>query len=198
MAVRSPQETSAINRMLKTRGLEPKDLPGMVAAMGYLIQDHEEMRSILARVEPEERQNAYNCLSANMRFPALALSTYMARTAEKAANEKLPTLNPDGSYKFEPALTPDLTSGEVGVSIRADSLEARDICGAQFGVDEAFAKHKLLVTCRSCTKQQVFIGDTRTDAVCNARLEGWVHYQREDGTSQEICPACPAVRRKYD
>jgi hypothetical protein len=68
-------------------------------------------------------------------------------------------------------------------------LQAR----AQEAVNEAFSVHHLLVTCRSCTRQDRFSGDTKADAIRNARHEGWVYYER-DGVPQEICPECPAVR----
>jgi hypothetical protein len=204
MAVRAPQETSAINRMLQSHGLGKLDEAGMIPALGFLVQDHEHLRSLLARCEPEKRADMYNCLAANTRFPAHPLDWYMAQTAEKAANQHLPTLEPDGSYKFDPTVTPEFgdipeasVSPAAGASFIAAAIEkVKDIQGAQFGVDTAFSKHTLTTTCRSCTKQDVFVGATKDDCVQAAHRAGWVHYKNfSTGKAVDICPDCPAIRQ---
>ena len=193
MAVRTPKETSAINRMLQSHGLGKLDEPGMLPALGFLVQDHEHFRSLLARCEPEKRVDMYNCLAAYTRFPAKPLDVYMAETAEKAERMQLPTVQADGNFKFDPAVTPEF--GERKEDVAAAVEKVKDIQGAQFGVDSAFAKHRLMCTCRSCTKQAVFIGDTKDDCVWNAIQAGWVHYFNANGKAVDICPNCPAIRK---
>src|ERR1017187_693 len=123
MAVRTPQENSHLNRMLQSHGLGKLDEAGMIPALGFLVQDHEHLRSLLARCEPEKRADMYNCLAANTRFPAHPLDWYMAQTAEKAANQHQPTLEPDGSYKFDPTVTPEFGDiPEASVSPAAGAL----------------------------------------------------------------------------
>ena len=179
--------------MLRSHGLGKLDEPGMLPALGFLVQDHEHFRSLLARCEPEKRQDAYNCLAANTRFPAKPLDVYMAETAERAERMKLPTLQPDGTFKFDPPATPEF--GDTSADIAKAVAKVRDIQGAQFGVDGAFAKHHLVCTCRSCTKQEAFIGDTKDDCVWNAIQAGWVHYFNANGKAVDICPNCPAIRK---
>ena len=67
-----------------------------------------------------------------------------------------------------------------------------DVESAQTAVNETLTKHVLTVTCRSCTKQEQFTGDTKYDAIVNARLAGWV-YDIFVGRGSEICPAVGKV-----
>ena len=65
---------------------------------------------------------------------------------------------------------------------------------AQEAVNAGCAKQFLTVHCRSCTREGTFYGETRADAIRNARLEGWVYYEHE-GQAREICPECPVPRK---
>src|SRR5215831_741035 len=173
------QDKSAINRMLASHGLgRLEDGAGLMAQLGFLVQDHEHLRSLLARCEPENPSAMYDSLRPYLRFAPKPLDVYIAESAERAARQDLPTIDEAGNVNFRPTPT-----YEVG----------GDFAVAQVAVNEAFAKHTLVVTCRSCTKQEAFTGDTKTDAVMNARLAGWVYYE-VDGKAREICPDCPAVR----
>ena len=166
------QDKSAINRMLMSHGLGRLEYgAGLISQLGFLVQDHEHLRSLLARCEPENRSTMYDSLKPYLRFPAKPLDVYMAESAERAASQNLPT-------HFNEPLTPEL---------------GPDVAAAQAAVNDSFAKHTLIGTCRSCTKQEAFTGDTKYDAIVNARLAGWVYYEI-DGQPREICPDCPAVR----
>jgi hypothetical protein len=193
MAVRTPQEKSAINRMLGTHGLPPLESgAGLMVALGYLVRDHEHFRSLLIRCEPEKRTDMYNALRGSLRFTAKPLDVYIAESAMKAEREKLPTIDDKGEVSW-PKNDPS----------KADIAGAREAAAnlfmAQDAVNEAFAKKKLWLVCNKCSKEAVFMGDTKTDAIFQARADGWVYYEHTDKdgkvTPREICPECPAARK---
>jgi hypothetical protein len=166
--------------MLKSHGLGAlEDGAGLMAQLGFLVEDHEHLRSLLVRCEPENRSAMYDSLRPYLRFAAKPLDVYIAESAEKAAREGLPTVDADGVIQFRPTPTYAVDS---------------ETAAAQAAVDEAFAKHTLIVTCRSCTKQEAFSGVSKADAVQKARSAGWVYYEDANGKAQEICPDCPAIR----
>ena len=177
--MRTAEEKSAINRMLQSHGLgRLEDGAGLISQLGYMVMDHEHLRSLLVRCEPENRSAMYDSLKPYLRFTPKPLDVYIAESAEMAANQNLPTIDSVGNVNFNEPLTPELDP---------------DVAAAQAAVNDSFAKHVLTVTCRSCTKQEAFTGDTKYDAIVNARLAGWVYYE-VDGQPREICPNCPAVR----
>ena len=177
--MRTAQEASAINRMLQSHGLgRLEDGAGLLSQLGFLVQDHEHLRSLLVRCEPENRSAMYDSLKPYLRFTAKPLDVYIAESADRAARQDLPTIDEAGNINFSPTPTYELDT---------------DVAAAQVAVNESFAKHVLTVTCRSCTKEESFTGDTKYDAILNARLAGWVYYEI-DGQPREICPDCPAVR----
>jgi hypothetical protein len=173
--------------MLGTHGLgQLEDGTGLLAQLGFMVQDHEHLRSLLVRCEPENRSSMYDSLKPYLRFEARPLDSYIAESAQRAEAQKLPTIDAAGNLTWQDkALAPAVSATTVSPD---DGL-------AQRIVNHALAKHHLVVTCRSCTRQEQFTGDTQADAVLNARLAGWVYYVDANSTEQEICPECPAVRR---
>ena len=177
--MRTAEEKSAINRMLASHGLgKLEDGAGLLSQLGYMVQDHEHLRSLLVRCEPENRSAMHDSLKPYLRFTPKPLDVYISESAERAANQDLPSIDSTGNIHFSPAPTYEM---------------APDVAAAQTAVNDVFAKHVLTVTCRSCTKQEQFTGDTKYDAIVNVRLAGWVYYE-VDGQPREICPDCPAVR----
>jgi hypothetical protein len=177
--MRTAEEKSAINRLLQSHGLgRLEDGAGLISQLGFMVMDHEHLRSLLARCEPENRSAMYDSLKSYLRFTPKPLDVYIAESAERAAKQNLPTIDAVGNVNFNEPLTPEL---------------GPDVAAAQAAVNDSIAKHVLTVTCRSCTKQEAFTGDTKYDAIVNARLARWVYYE-VDGQPREICPNCPAVR----
>jgi hypothetical protein len=173
---RGVTEKLAINRMLGTHGLPPLESGrGLCVALGYLVRDHEHLRSLLARCEPEHRVDMYEGLKAGLRFEPKPLDVYISESAMKAEREQLPTIDEEGNYHWH-HIGPNLSS--------ADKLVA------QAAVDEALSKQKLWLVCSKCTRDAVFTGATRYDAVHNARVAGWALWEHE-GQQREICPDCP-------
>ena len=177
--MRSAEETSAINRMLHSHGLgRLEDGAGLMSQLAFMVMDHQHLRTLLVRCDPENHSAMYDSLKPYLRFTPKPLDVYISESAESAANQDLPTIDSMGNINFSPAPTYEMTD---------------DTAAAQTAVNETLAKEVLTVTCRSCTKQEQFTGDTKYDAIVNARLAGWVYYEI-DGQPREICPDCPAVR----
>ena len=137
--MRTTEEHAAINRMLMSHGLgRLEDGAGLISQLGFLVQDHEHLRSLLVRCEPENRSAMYDSLKPYLRFTPKPLDVYIAESAERAANQDLPTMDSAGNINFSPSPAYEMSP---------------DVAAAQGAVNEAFAKHVLMVTCRSCTKQ---------------------------------------------
>jgi hypothetical protein len=63
------QDKSSINRMLVSHGLgRLEDGAGLLSQLGFLVQDHEHLRSLLVRCEPENRSAMYDSLKPYLRF----------------------------------------------------------------------------------------------------------------------------------
>jgi hypothetical protein len=101
--MRSAEETSAINRMLQSHGLgRLEDGAGLMAQLGYMVQDHEHFRSLLVRCEPENRSAMYDSLKPYLRFTPKPLDVYISESAERAANQDLPTNRQHGQHPLQP------------------------------------------------------------------------------------------------
>lgn len=182
--MKTAQEKSAINRMLGSHGLPPLESgAGLMAALGFMIQDHEHLRSILVRCEPEERSNCYNSLKPYLRFAAKPLDVYIAESQQRAERMQLPTLDPDGKDFHWP----------VTQNIETD---VADLAAAQKAVNFEFAAERLVMRCKHCTREEVFTGDTKDDAILNARQAGWISYRLGD-EMRAVCPKCPATREEF-
>jgi len=180
--MRSAQEHAAINRMLKSHGLGSlEDGAGLMAQLGFLVQDHEHLRSLLVRCEPENRSAMYDSLRPYPRFQAKPLDVYIAESAEKAARLDLPTIDEKGNVNFSPSLTPTIDQ-------EVSAIAQKDVAIAQKAVADAMAKWTLTVTCRKCTKAETFSGIRKADALQSVRDAGWVYDSWRDGS--EICPDC--------
>jgi hypothetical protein len=169
MANRNRQK---INNLLGGYGLATMDNPrGMVQQLGFLVRDHDHFRQMLVKCEPEHRTSMYESLKPYLRFPAKPLEDYIIAAKQDAEARQLPVLGEDGQ----------LHPFKVG-EIRTDGVEEAAV--------EQLAKVRLHVVCRKCTKEAVFSGLRKIDAVNEARLAGWVHYEI-DGVGREVCPDCP-------
>ncbi len=197
-----------MNRLLRNAGLPPLEAgTGLLECLGRLVEDHEHFRSLVIRCEPEERAAMYDSMKPYVRFRLHPLEWYIARSKEMADAEGLPTLEADGSIKWP---GPDPSQADIAASQASTSdlfaiqkdgnvdlvAAGNDANVAQNAVNAAFAKEVLTLVCRGCTRQEQFLGDTKDDAVINARLAGWVTFAREDGSRCDICPDCPATRKK--
>ena len=86
--MRTTEEHAAINRMLQSHGLgRLEDGAGLMSQLGFMVQDHEHLRSLLVRCEPENRSSMYDSLKPYLRFTPKPLDVYISESAERAARE---------------------------------------------------------------------------------------------------------------
>ena len=144
--------------MLMSHGLgRLEDGAGLMSQLGFLVEDHEHLRSLLARSEPENRSAMYDSLKPYLRFTPKPLDVYIAESADRAARQGLPTIDSTGNIHFNEPPTYELGS---------------DLAVAQAAVNEMIANRHLTVTCRKCTKTETFSGVRKADAVQAARDAG--------------------------
>ena len=169
--MQTSRDRLAINSTLGRHGLATLENPrGMIAQIGFLIQDHDHFRRMLTKCEPDQRRAMYESLRPHLSFTAKPLDVYISEAGANAEARQLPTIGPDGQLR---PFSPTEVISEI--------------------VEDAIAKFHLEVTCRKCTKTAVFPGVRKVDAVQKARDAGWVCDQVGD-TKYEICPDCPATR----
>jgi hypothetical protein len=172
------QDRSAINRMLGSHGLgQLEEGAGLMAQLGFLVQDHEHLRSLLARCEPESRSAMFDSLKSYLKFQAKPLDAYIAESAMRAEAQKLPVVAGDGTYKWPQAAASDA-----------------EIAALQASTRDLFEGCSVVLTCMKCTREAKFEGLTKMDAIVNARMDGW-SYWVYDAEIRAICPECPAIRK---
>ncbi len=176
--MRTGPETRAINHFLRNRGFAGLDEPGaLMQQLGFCVADHDAFRSLLTRCEPVERRNMYEALKPHLRFEAKALDVYLAEAGAIAEAKQLPTTDDTG------ALT----------AFKRTDIESESYRLGKAIMDE-IGKYKLVLTCKKCTRQEMFSGNRKIDAVATARGEGWT-YDELNSTGFEICPTCPGARK---
>jgi hypothetical protein len=177
----------AINHELKSHGFASLDEAGALAAqLAYLVQDDKHFASLLNACEPEERRNMYEAMAPNLPFKARSLAEYLIEMAEDAERRQLPVIGEDGQLRaFKPPVIESAPKTDAAIATEA--------------VAEALAKERLWVVCVLCTREDVFRGATKDDAVADARKNGWrVGYKRSSPEAApeqvEVCPACVKAR----
>lgn len=165
----------SINRYLGNRGLSTLEDPhGLVAQLGFLIEDHDHFRRALLKCEPDERRNMFESLRPHLSFEPKPLDVYIAEAGAEAEAQQLPTVDAEGKFHaYRPA----------------------DIRTIERVVDETLSANHLhlSVTCRKCTVVATFHGHSRREVVEKLRSAGWT-WDEIKGDGLEICPECPAVR----
>jgi len=143
--MRSADETNAINRVLKARGLPSLDHPEVLAYFGSLVQDHTHFTELLRACEPGLRRDMYEAMRPHLRFAAWPLDQYVATAKEEAQAKELPTIDQNGD--LHPYSMPVI---EVEL--------------------EPFELH---VLCSFCDREGFFHGDREADSVHELRNAGW-------------------------
>ena len=168
-------EQRVMNRLLTAAGLGKLDEPArLLPELACYVRDHEHFRSLLMGCEPQLRYGMYASMRPYLRFRPKALDEYLADAAADAEARQLPTVDADGN--FHPYIPPSIG-------------EDRQV--AQAAVAAAFAGEHLELVCRKCTRQRIFSGINRAEAIFNARNAGWAYDENSDGKAFEICPECP-------
>lgn len=141
-------------------------------ALAMAIDDHEDMRKLMATVEPEKRKIAYETLRGLVSFQLKPLDEYIRMNGEFAERHRLPTLNTETGEltAFEPARNAVEKAAELAIHKGMDVKQ---------GV--------LVLTCPKCTYHAEYSGFTVVSAVTLARADGWKYDAVLD---REICPKC--------
>lgn len=174
------QDRIRLNHVLGRIGLGQLNDPGLVGQLAFFVRDHEHFRQLLVKCVPEERRHMYEAMRPHLRFAAHSLDQYISDAARIAEQRQYPVVGEDGRlHPFRPA---EITT------------EAAVI---QNAIAESLAKEHLHLVCRKCTREEVFHGARKSDAIANARAAGWT-YDEIKGDGREICPKCPATRNFTD
>jgi hypothetical protein len=186
---RTPQEKEIVNRALMSNGLGKLDDPGLVRQLGFLVsrsvKTHDEFRTLINRCDPAERPNMYEALKPYIRFELKPLDVYIAENFAIAEAKQLPTIGPDGQLvEFK---VPEIRSKAEPTALQI----------AQRVINDSFARFRLSVFCPRCTREAVFTGLRREDALEAARAAGWrmaVEITLGERKPFEICPQCVDTR----
>lgn len=177
----------AINHLLRSRGFASLAEAGaLMGQLAFCVRDDRHFRSLINACEPEERRNMYDALAPNLRFKARPFADYLIELARDAECQQLPTIGEDGHFRaFN---RPEIVSEP-----------ASDAAIATAAVAEVRNKERLWVVCTLCTREDVFRGATKDDAVAEARKAGWrmALKQRTDSHDRdpvEVCPRCVKQR----
>jgi hypothetical protein len=170
-------------------GLGKLDDPGLVRQIGFIVgrsvKTHDEFRTLINRCEPAERPNMYEALKPYMRFDLKPLDVYIAENLAIAEAKQLPTIGPNGQLlEFK---VPEITSKAPPTALQV----------AQRVINDSFARFRLTVFCPRCTREAVFTGLRREDALEAARTAGWrfaVAISLDKREPIEICPHCVETR----
>lgn len=158
---RSQQENNAINRVLKSWGLEPLDVPGTVARMAYMVDGHEHLQTLLRACDPELRREMYEAMTPHLRFKARPLESYIIASKEHAEAAQLPIKDQNGN--LHPYVPPNITVVEV-------------------------PEFELWLQCHKCQKEAFFFGERKVDAIAAARTSG--NWAVDELGTDHVCPEC--------
>ena len=187
--MQSAADRQAINHYLAKHGLGQLGDPGLVAQLGFLIDDDAEFSRLLNVCEPEERRAMYEALVPNLRFKARPFDEYLAEWREQAETRQLPVLNADGTLRAYNV--GEIQTEESEVRSQESETSAEDILpSVSHLLSCAVARYHLILTCRRCTREATFPGVNKYEAVRAAREAGWIYAHGEGSTGWEICPDC--------
>lgn len=203
--MQSVEEKAKINRFLGSAGLGQLSDPGLISQIGFLagrkIKSHDDLKNWLNTCEPAERGSMLEALKPYLKFETKPLDVYVAELGMKAEADQLPVWE-DGKFRaYNPAsigTAPEWTNGEVyeqfgilpGKAIPKGDAPLTEQQQATEIISAASSKEHVWVVCSRCTKEDVFNGWCKQDAIDKMRWWGW----RLDSYSplKELCPKCAA------
>lgn len=159
------QDRKTINRYLGNRGLATLDDPqGLTAQLGFLVESDQHLKQLINKCEPQYRREMYEALRPHLHFTARPLDEYVSELGLEAEIQQLPTVDQEGKF------------------------HAFTVQNIRTVVEETISDQHLELTCRRCTRSEIFHGGRRIDAIYNARQAGWTYDPANGGS--EICPKC--------
>jgi hypothetical protein len=158
-----------MSRYLMRHGFSPLG-PDTVAQLAFMVQDHETLRKLIIKIEPEMRSQAYDALRPNLRFEPFPLDTYIVQTKEKAANARRDEIE---------------VAAEEAINREASKIALQLTC-AKCSTTESFP---------AFGSSDMY----RDLALAKARRLGWTRSKFRDRKGVvhdiEICPNCPSRAR---
>jgi hypothetical protein len=158
--VRTQQESNAINRVLKARGLPALDEPGVIEALAFQVEDHTHFMELLRACEPTLRRDMYEAMRPHLRFTAKPLEDYIVAAKAHADAAELPVMDEQGF--LHPHRSPSIVTVEVPVV-------------------ELWAK------CHRCGREGIFLGAHKGDAIFTMRTSGWAY---DESGQSHLCVDC--------
>lgn len=141
-----PEESNAINRVLKAWGLPSLDQPDVLPRLGYLVENHRHFTELLKACDPTLRREMYEAISPHLRFTPKSLEEYIGAAKEFAQAAQLPVMDEAGN--LHPYSIPQIEVPEV----------------------------ELVVVCMKCGKEGLFYGERLVDAIHVMRSNfGWAY-----------------------
>jgi hypothetical protein len=163
-----------LNRLLSKLELPSlEDAANLVPVLAAQVRDHDHLRALISRCEPEQRWNMYESLRPYLRFKAHELDWYIMEAKAVAEACKLPEWDSEKAAWVEPKPTP----------------EVRTI---QKAVEETLMSGRLTLTCRKCTFTETFAAgkEHKAYAIEKARDAGWIY---DHASKFEVCPKCSEI-----
>jgi len=164
--MRSLQESNAIDRILKAWGLGSLEDSASVPALARMVQDDEHFGEILRACDPKLRKDMYDAMSPNLKFRPRELEWYIIAAKDHASSQQFPTIDDEGNLK--PYMMPTVGSWLAGEVIE-------------------IPEEQLFVQCSRCTKEAVFFGERKADAISEMRHAGWAF---DEFQTEHICAEC--------
>lgn len=66
-----------LDNKLMSMGLGRLDDPGLIAQLGYLVQDHSHLGEMVRAVEPEKRSEMFEAIRPHLRFEPWPMDRYL-------------------------------------------------------------------------------------------------------------------------
>lgn len=174
-----------IQRQLRRLGFARLEDKELIEQMAVCVRGHEHFRQILAKVEPDKRNIAYEAFRGRLPFTPKPLEVYLSEAAQQAEAEKLPVWDEKNQTVTDYANYHG--SGKPYLEVLAEQA----IHQAE---RERKAKGSLTLMCAKCTAEHIFPALNRIAAYAYATKTGWIFEQDADGNERAICPKCPAAR----
>ena len=169
-----------INKGLNQIGLAGLDDPrGLLNQVAFLIQNHQQFRSLLLSVEPAKRTECYESLKPRLKFEAKPLADYIIDAQQEAEAKKLPVWDQAAQkliafddFHHKPKSLHELAQEAIAKAEK-----------------EQKAKGRLELVCRRCTFTEDFPSTSPQQSYRDAREKGWA-FERVKGKDKALCPNC--------
>lgn len=174
------KQRQTINKSLNELGLASLEDPrGLLNQIAFLIQNHQQFRSLLLSVEPHKRTECYESIKPRLSFEAKPLADYIIDAQQDAEAQKLPVWDQAAGklIAFDDYHTKPKSLHELA----QQAIATRE--------KEEKAKGRLELVCRRCTFTENFPAISPQQSYKGATLKGWA-FERKGKEEKALCPKC--------